>query len=107
MTYFPAKLWNRRKELNEIMKEKRKTNPDLRYQIMVGKKDIALKIKQVGEYLWQYLPIEEYLPSTKYSIASDNGIHSPIFKRNNKRNLTPEKEVEYLKKSRNMNSPSL
>ena len=41
ITYFPAQLWNKRKELNEILKERRKSVPDLRYQISVGKTDLV------------------------------------------------------------------
>ena len=85
ITYFPAPLWKRRKDLNDIMKEKRKIQPELRYKISVGKRDIVLETKIVGEYIWQKIPIEEYLPTNKNIQIGSQNINLPVCKKSNKR----------------------
>ena len=50
VTFIPSGLWNRKKDLNQKMKEQRIKEPRLRYQITVGKNDIILKTKMVGEF---------------------------------------------------------
>ena len=98
ITYFPACLWNKRKDLNDILKEKRKVTPDLRYQILVGKNDLILKTKMVGEHIWQVTPIEEFLPFNKNLNNTITHNQSPIYKRTPKRNITPEKSPNDKKK---------
>ena len=100
ITYFPASLWKRRKDLNDIMKEKGKIQPELRYKISVGKRDIVLETKIVGEYIWQKIPIEEYLPTNKNIQIGSQNINSPVFKKSNKRNITPEKQENSSKKQK-------
>ena len=81
VTFFPATLWQKRKELNDILKEERKRNPDFRYQISVGKNDIELKTKLLGEYMWLSTPINEFLSKNKKKIEERVNVDSPIFKK--------------------------
>ena len=103
VTFFPATLWQKRKELNEALKEERKSNPELRYKISVGKNDLILETKQRGEYIWMITPIGEFLKRTKRTHFEENVYqNSPIFKKgNHKRNITPEKEDSTHKKAKN------
>ena len=104
VTYYPARLWNKRKEMNEIMKEVRKSNPELRYQIKVGKSDLILKTKMSSEFVWQITPIEEYVKYRKKPILTESAISSPVYKRSTKRTITPEKINGDTKKQRNQDS---
>ena len=106
ITYYPAQLWNKRKEWNEIMKEARKTNPELRYQINVGKKDLELKTKHTGEVMYQTTSINEFVKSRPNIVLEDVPSQSPILKRGPKRNRTPEKESA-VKKQKEQETASL
>ena len=61
VTFFPATLWQKRKDLNEILKEHKKKVPVFRYQIFVRKNNIQLKTKMLGEYMWLNTPIMEFM----------------------------------------------
>ena len=95
VTYFPAQLWNKRKQLNDIMKEKRKENPNLKYQIKVGKNDLILKTKMENEYIWADTPIGEFMPKPNSGLYNIIHQDSPVFKKNNKRNISPEADNKH------------
>ena len=104
ITYYPAQVWSKRKEINEIMKEVRKKIPDIRYQIKLGKSDIFLRTKMVDEFVWQNTPVEHYAKMVNRSLVSDAVLDSPIFKRLNKQNICPDKTSPQKKKTRNVDS---
>ena len=93
VTFYPAKVWNQRKEINEIMKEAKKKTPDLRYQIKLGKNDLYLKTKMVDEFIWQTTPIEHFAKMINKTITINQVTSSPIYKKQNKRVITPEKQI--------------
>ena len=104
ITYYPAQVWSKRKEINEIMKEVKRKIPDIRYQIKLGKSDLFLRTKMADEFIWQNTPIEHYAKMVNRSLVQDTVVDSPIFKRLNKRNISPDKISPQKKKTRNEDS---
>ena len=76
-----------KKDLNNKLKEARTKQPNLRYQIKVGKTDLTLRTKMVGEFKWLTTPIQEYLPDKVSSllVRDIRSVDSPIIRRNPKR----------------------
>ena len=62
----------------------------LKYQIKVGKSDLFIRTKMEGGYMRIDIPLEEYTPKVRSIKPNDKYHESPVFKRNNKRNITPK-----------------
>ena len=77
------------------MKEKRKENPNLKYQIKVGKNDLILRTKMENEYIWADTPIGEFMPKPNSGLYNIIHQDSPVFKKNNKRNMSPEADNKH------------
>ena len=58
----------------------------------------------VDEFVWQNTPVEHYAKMVNRSLVSDSVVDSPIFKRLNKRNISPDKTSLQKKKTRNVDS---
>ena len=58
----------------------------------------------VDEFVWQNTQVEHYAKMVNRSLVSDSVVDSPIFKRLNKRNISPDKTSLQKKKTRNVDS---
>ena len=92
LNYFPPQLWNKKRNLEKILKIARNNNPDLRTKIRMGDDDLALYTKIKGQPYYQWTPIN------KYGNPNDEVVEEQIVNNTRKRKeMTPDAKVDSKK----------
>ena len=58
--YFPPQVWEKKRKLENILKEERLKNPQLRTQIRMGNDGLVLMTKYVSEMYYRPTPLNAY-----------------------------------------------
>ena len=101
MTFYPQHIYQKKRNLDTILRKQRKLEPNLRTQIRLGVKDIELFTKNVGDFQWCPTPISHYVdPNVRLDITPPPHRGSNPFAQNKRKISSTPKEDETPKRLR-------